>query len=251
MSDEFVLQSSWFGRHSGLREAVEGGEHSLRLALWLLLEDERLWQSAWRGLCLIGDTEDLERLARDRRAEDPKVLPLLAGSFLRPTTERQWDLLRKAALRAVWHEQQAIWALRLTESDRADAILAEALALNVPMEIEIRRAMEYRRAWRRPTSGASLEGLVADFGSLFRPELSQYVRGVFLSEDGQRALGSFLLGSEDARFEIEVTYGYEFGAWGMRGVHYAVHSFAPPWRVQRDRISRPMIDFGEPPKIVP
>lgn len=245
MSDEFVLRSSWFTAWSEARQAVRGKEDWLRLAFWQTLREERNWLHAWRGLCLIADEVDLERLAEDARATNPFALRILVGSFLLPTTERQWDLLRMGAKT----EREAVRALRLVDSERGDLVLAEALGVNFQYEDEIRRALEYRRNWRRPSRDTNLERLVSDFGQQYRPELKQEVKWLHRSSDQRKALVSFLLWSEELEFDLEVTYREDLGEWSARSVQFAVHGFRVPG--VSPPTPKPRIEFGEPPKILP
>jgi hypothetical protein len=194
----------------------------------------------------------LDLLARDARAQQGDLLEGLAGSFFQPSGERQWRLLRRAAMqdwegaRPDWH---AIRTLRMMESSRADGILLEALAVNVSMESEIRRAIEYRRAWRRPTFGSVLDRLVEGTGQGLKPELWSGTRGIFPSADGTKALAQIVLENAEDRFLYEATFYRQGGVWGLRGLHYVLQEFKAP-QIQRIE-RRPEIEFGQVPKILP
>lgn len=215
------------------------------MAFWQMLREEKSWFDALRGLCMIADEVDLERLAEDAKATNPFALRILVGSFLQPTTERQWDLLRIGART----EREAVRALRLIEHERADAILAEALGVNLRYDDEIRRAIEYRRNWRGPTRDVNLERLASNFGHEYRPELRQEIKWVQKSSDRRKVLVSFLLWSDEQEFDLEVTYREDLGEWSVRSVQFALHGFRvsgvmPP-------TPEPRIEFGEAPKILP
>ncbi len=167
--------------------------------------------------------------------------------FLHPTSERQWELLRDAART----EAAAVRTLRLMENERADAILAEAASsfLQGDTETRIRRAIEYRRAWKLPLAGPNLESLVFRMGAALGPELRLFTHAIHVSEDRRKALARILLDSEEDRFDCEVTLHEDLGEWRVRGVHEATHNFLPPRAPFKPR--RPAFEFEMPPKLVP
>lgn len=109
MSDEFVLNSAVFStEESTFREEVRGKEGNLRAELWDLLGVAELGEQAFVALYLIADESDLDRLSRDFRLEGGRWLEFFVGSLFQPTTQRQWELLRKAAVQ----EWQDGWTSR-------------------------------------------------------------------------------------------------------------------------------------------
>lgn len=232
MSDEFVLRSSVLssGEERFLGK-LAGQEGRLRSFLRGLLRDEEFGGRAWTLLCLICNPADLDFLSLDARAEKADWLETLVSSFFQPSSEVQWRLLRRAATqewegeRPDWH---AIRTLRLMESSRADGILQEALVVNARMEGEIRRAIEYRRAWRRPTYGSVLERLVEETGQGLRPELWSGTRGIFRSADGTKALAQIVLENAEDCFVYEATYYREGEVWSLRGLQYVMQELKTP-----------------------
>lgn len=126
-------------------------ERACRPALRALIQDARVGEEIAKLLAFIGVPEDLRLVIQHARPPKRKLFEdrwayYVATALLEPTTEGEWEFLRKCAVNEYddrWVDAGAIVALKLIASPRSLEILQECWKKNKSREKMLTNAAEY------------------------------------------------------------------------------------------------------------
>jgi hypothetical protein len=230
-----ILDDAMEGRIVALLEleyAVFRHERSLRPALRETRSDPKISRLAIALLGMIGEREDIRRLARALgRTKDSLTLEALsrtvATTIPDSASDDVWTVLRKAAGNAYnngWADAQAIRTLKLLASPESAEILQEARERN-PYRVEaIDEALGYIRSDPVAIVGNDLEHLAERVLRIAaRGEWSGSKAPIF-NEERDKALIEFEYTTEDCRWRCVATFHRQDKLWRLRSVSESMHS---------------------------
>ena len=134
-------------------------------ALLSLTTDEHAKKQASELVAMLALPDDMARIlptppsSQDGDAFDNRWIYSLVTGLIEPTTESQWELLKRAAsgdYDDLWVDAGAIQTLRLNASSRSRSILQEVAAKNADRRKMIDRAVAYIDAGAKPVAEADL-----------------------------------------------------------------------------------------------
>ena len=187
-------------------------------------------------LALIGAPGDLRWLVQNAPRVNHKPFGnrwayAVACALLEPSSEVEWEFLRKAAVNGFndrWADAGAVQTLKLISSPQSLAILEEARHSNPHRVNSIGRSLDYIRSNPAPLTGANLEerarrvALAVKVGEWEGNENPRYNRA------HDKALVDFAFHTRADRYIYTATFHQVSGMWKLLGVRETLQQFGPP-----------------------
>ena len=238
-----------------LRQSLLYYEGRIRPDLRSLVGDSDVGPDAAYLLALIGVPDDLQFIIQ---SPPPPMLSALsdrwadfvARSLLEPSTEDEWEFLRKCALNEYndrWADSGAIQTLKLIASPRSRTLLEEAQIRNPSRAQSLAQALTYVGSAPGPLDGSDLGELVARVGPAIKIGNWDGTSKPRKNETGDKAFVDYRFFTGEDVLTYTATFHQVRGVWRLRGVHETMQEFAPP----RVTLPRPLPRMLPPPEVQP
>jgi len=240
---------------AAVRESILYYEGRIRPDLRALVRDSDVGREAADWLSLIGVPDDLRFILQSPPPGISTVLPNrwaygVACSLFEPSTEEEWEFLRKCAMNGYddrWVDFGAIETLKLIASPRSRTILEEAQAGNQFHAEAIGRALAYIRSEPAPLQGPGLSEVVTRVGSAIRFGDWEATGRPRKNEAGDKAFVDYRFFTGEDVLTYTAAFHNVHGIWTLRGVRETMQEFASP----RIEIPRPLPPMLPPPEVQP